>query len=49
MFHIENQLPRLPGPALKVHGLWGGGRFINIITYLQSCVVMGCDNFQIIL
>ena len=45
--HTENQLPRLPGSALKVPGWWGG--VVASYPFLSQApthveVELGCDN-----
>ena len=46
--HTENQLPRLPGSALKVH-VWGGGVGSYPLLSLAPTrveVELGCDNMH---
>jgi hypothetical protein len=47
--HTENQLPRLPGSALKVPGWWWGGGWVASYPLLSQAptpveVELGCDN-----
>jgi hypothetical protein len=44
--YTENQLPRLPGSALKVPGWWGGVGSYPLSSHAPTPVKveLGCDN-----